>query len=244
MAERHPSRTILLVPRRRTRSRGSTSTLSVRCFSSGDRAVASEVIWLRLRGDRRAGAGVARAAARDLRPAGVPALARRAAVRRAAVRAARRGRRPARSSTRPSGTSSRYARARGGLRARGRLGHRVGADATTGASQLARLLAGDRASRRSACAARAPRRRCCAAGSRRGSAARSARSSRPASSACASAARSCAPPHEPARSPSDLLSAELDRFGRDRDLRADGGRGSVPPRSAVTGQGEQSPTAA
>ena len=26
--------------------------LSVRCFSSGDRAVASEVIWLRLRGDR------------------------------------------------------------------------------------------------------------------------------------------------------------------------------------------------
>ena len=95
MAERHPSRTVILVPRPGRARTGSTRELSVRCFPRrrpgrlrrGDRAAAP-------RRPRR-GARVDRAAARDLRPAGVPALARRAAVRRDAVGAARRRRRPA-----------------------------------------------------------------------------------------------------------------------------------------------------
>lgn len=51
MEESHPSRTIALVPMP-DEEPGLGVDLSVRCFSSGDRAVASEVIWLRLRGDR------------------------------------------------------------------------------------------------------------------------------------------------------------------------------------------------
>jgi glucose-6-phosphate dehydrogenase assembly protein OpcA len=51
MEDSHPSRTIALVPMV-DEEPGLGVDLSVRCFSSGDRAVASEVIWLRLRGDR------------------------------------------------------------------------------------------------------------------------------------------------------------------------------------------------
>ena len=86
MAERHPSRTVILVPRARRATDGIDAELSVRCFPVGDRD------GLR-RGDRartcaatasRAPASIV-APARDLRPAGLPALARRAAVRRGAV---------------------------------------------------------------------------------------------------------------------------------------------------------------
>jgi glucose-6-phosphate dehydrogenase assembly protein OpcA len=51
MRERHPSRTILLVPAP-DEPDGLDALVSVRCFSSGGRNVCSEVIELRLRGDR------------------------------------------------------------------------------------------------------------------------------------------------------------------------------------------------
>ena len=86
LAERHPSRTIVLVPRAgrrgRARRRASRSTAS----RAGERQqVCTETIRLRLGGERapRRPASVVAAAA-DARPAGLPALARAAAVRRAA----------------------------------------------------------------------------------------------------------------------------------------------------------------
>lgn len=51
MAERHPSRTVLLVPRPGEPG-GLDAELSVRCFPAGDRSVCGEVIELQLRGDR------------------------------------------------------------------------------------------------------------------------------------------------------------------------------------------------
>jgi hypothetical protein len=51
MAERHPSRTLILVPRPDDRD-GLDVQLSLRCFPIGDRAVCGEVIELTLRGNR------------------------------------------------------------------------------------------------------------------------------------------------------------------------------------------------
>src|SRR4051794_2236242 len=51
MAERHPSRTLLLVPKPEEPD-GLDALLSIRCFPIGDRAVCGEVIELILRGDR------------------------------------------------------------------------------------------------------------------------------------------------------------------------------------------------
>ncbi len=51
MAERHPSRTLLLVPQPDAED-GIDALLSVRCFPIGDRAVCGEVIELTLRGAR------------------------------------------------------------------------------------------------------------------------------------------------------------------------------------------------
>lgn len=51
MAERHPSRTLLLVPRP-DEDDGLDAQLSIRCFPIGDRAICGEVIELILRGDR------------------------------------------------------------------------------------------------------------------------------------------------------------------------------------------------
>ncbi len=51
MAERHPSRTLLLVPDPQGES-GLDAQVSIRCFPIGDRAICGEVIELRLRGDR------------------------------------------------------------------------------------------------------------------------------------------------------------------------------------------------
>ena len=51
MAERHPSRTLLLVPRPDDPD-GLDALLSLRCFPIGDRAVCGEVIELALRGNR------------------------------------------------------------------------------------------------------------------------------------------------------------------------------------------------
>jgi hypothetical protein len=53
MAERHPSRTLLLVPRP-DEPDGLDAQLSIRCFPIGDRAVCGEVIELVLRGARAA----------------------------------------------------------------------------------------------------------------------------------------------------------------------------------------------
>jgi glucose-6-phosphate dehydrogenase assembly protein OpcA len=59
MAERHPSRTLLLVPRP-DEPEGIDARLSMRCFPIGDRAICGEVIELRLRGNRsRAPASIA-----------------------------------------------------------------------------------------------------------------------------------------------------------------------------------------
>jgi hypothetical protein len=51
MAERHPSRTLLLVPRPGEED-GLDATVSIRCFPIGDRAICGEVIELFLRGNR------------------------------------------------------------------------------------------------------------------------------------------------------------------------------------------------
>jgi hypothetical protein len=51
MAERHPSRTLLLVPRPGEPD-GIDAEVSVRCFPVGDRAICGEVIELKLRGNR------------------------------------------------------------------------------------------------------------------------------------------------------------------------------------------------
>jgi glucose-6-phosphate dehydrogenase assembly protein OpcA len=51
MAERHPSRTLLLVPKR-DEPDGLDAQVSIRCFPVGDRAVCGEVIELVLRGKR------------------------------------------------------------------------------------------------------------------------------------------------------------------------------------------------
>jgi hypothetical protein len=51
MAERHPSRTLILIPLP-DQPDGLDADLSLRCFASGERHVCSEVIELRLRGNR------------------------------------------------------------------------------------------------------------------------------------------------------------------------------------------------
>jgi glucose-6-phosphate dehydrogenase assembly protein OpcA len=51
MAERHPSRTVILVPHPEAEP-GLDAELSVRCFALGDSSVCGEVIELRLRGSR------------------------------------------------------------------------------------------------------------------------------------------------------------------------------------------------
>ena len=51
MAERHPSRTLILVPKPDEED-GLDAQLSIRCFPIGDRAVCGEVIELSLRGNR------------------------------------------------------------------------------------------------------------------------------------------------------------------------------------------------
>jgi hypothetical protein len=52
LAERHPSRTVLLVPKPDERESRIDAELSVRCFPAGDRPVCGEVIELHLLGDR------------------------------------------------------------------------------------------------------------------------------------------------------------------------------------------------
>jgi glucose-6-phosphate dehydrogenase assembly protein OpcA len=56
MEEHHPSRTVILVPLPDEED-GLDVQLSVRCFAAGDRSVAGEVVWLRM-GGRRAAAPV------------------------------------------------------------------------------------------------------------------------------------------------------------------------------------------
>jgi hypothetical protein len=55
MGERHPSRTLLLVPRPEAEEDGLDALVSLRCFPVGQRAICGEVIELELRG-KRAGA--------------------------------------------------------------------------------------------------------------------------------------------------------------------------------------------
>jgi len=54
MGERHPSRTILLVPRADAEEDGLDALVSLRCFPVGQRAICGEVIELELRGRRAA----------------------------------------------------------------------------------------------------------------------------------------------------------------------------------------------
>ena len=220
LGERHPSRTVILVaePGRARRDRRASSR-SARSRSATAPS-ASEVIELTLRGDRSLRAGVGRPAARDLRPAGLPALARRAAVRRDAVGAARRRRRPGdrrlvgmggaplprargrRSSGRPSRTSRGRARTSGASRSR-RAGRRSRAG-----DPRPRAAGRGGAAARLACLAARPR--------------PAARPSRPASSACGSTARRS----RPARATSRHAERPAERRARQArarpDLRAGG----------------------
>jgi len=52
LAERHPSRTVILVPRAEEGENRIDADVSVRCFAAADRAVCGEVIELHLLGDR------------------------------------------------------------------------------------------------------------------------------------------------------------------------------------------------
>jgi glucose-6-phosphate dehydrogenase assembly protein OpcA len=52
MAERHPSRTVILVPRPDESEGGLDAQLSVRCFPIGESTVCGEVVELSLRGNR------------------------------------------------------------------------------------------------------------------------------------------------------------------------------------------------
>ena len=52
MAERHPSRTLLIVPQPGSKKDGLDAEVSIRCYPVGDRAVCGEVIELTLRGGR------------------------------------------------------------------------------------------------------------------------------------------------------------------------------------------------
>ena len=82
MAERHPSRTLLLVPQP-DEPDGIDAQLSIRCFPIGDRAICGEVIELALRGRRAPRAGVDRAAAarsRICRSSAAGAASRRSAM--------------------------------------------------------------------------------------------------------------------------------------------------------------------
>ena len=127
MAERHPSRTLLLVPHpgrsgraRRAAVAALLSDRRPRRLRRGDRAGAA--------GQPRVCAGVDRAAASDLRPAGLLPLAGPARLGVDRVRAADRDRRPAdRRLDGVAGPARRVRAARGALLAGCRLGHRVGA---------------------------------------------------------------------------------------------------------------------
>ena len=162
LEDSHPSRTIALVPQPDDES-GLDVTLTVRCASTGDRAVSSEVIWLRLRGDV-AGAPRRSASARDLGPAGVPALP---ASRRSAPRT---GSSSSESptgwwSTRRNGTSCATPTSRRRSTAWPSRTSPGRAPSTGASSSRTTGLAS--ASRRSASAGRGPRQGCCEGGSRR-----------------------------------------------------------------------------
>ena len=147
MAERHPSRTLLLVPRPDDEPTGIDAELSIRCFPIGDRAVCGEVIELTLRGNR---AAAPASIVLPLLISDLPVFCRwrgEPPFGSPECRAARRDRRPA---DRRHGRVGRPAlrRARRGVRADGGVRHRVGADAAVAAR--ARAATGRRsASRRS-----------------------------------------------------------------------------------------------
>ncbi len=213
MAERHPSRTVILVPKPDEEG-GIDAELSVRCFPVGDHTVCGEVIELHLRGDRALAPAslVLPLAITDLpvflRWRGEPPFGETQWEQLVEV-----GRPPRRRLVRVARAS--LPRARRGLLEVGRLGHRLGANgrlADRARGSLARdPRAGDRDPRPAV-----PRRPSCAAGCRRGSIARSPGWSRRPTSPSASTARRCRRRGMPPLSPSDLLSAELDRFIRDR----------------------------
>ena len=83
LSERHPSRTILLTPAPR-RKDGIDALVDVRTFTveGSERAIASEVVELTLKGRRATGSRVDRDAAPHHRSAGVLPLARRAGLGR------------------------------------------------------------------------------------------------------------------------------------------------------------------
>ena len=161
MAERHPSRTVILVPKP-DEAGGIDAELSVRCFPTGDRDVCGEVIELHLRGDR------------SLAPA---SLVLPLVISDLPVFLRWRGEPPFGEpqweqlvdvADRVIVDSSEWDELRYGelaalLRAHRGVGHRLGADVCV-AGRARRAAGPGSASRRSASAARAPRRRCLPAG--------------------------------------------------------------------------------
>ena len=184
LAERHPSRTILLFPRPDDPATCSRARSTCAASSAGASSARSAPRWspAPLRPPRLRAGERGHAAAR-LRPAGLPALARAAAVRRARARPARRRRRPARRRL------PRVARRERRPGAAAELFDRIAvSDIAWARTEPWRCGVADLwpdVAEASACGSRGPsRKRCsCGAGSRRGSAARSGSStSRPASS--------------------------------------------------------------
>ena len=219
MAERHPSRTLAARAAARTSRTASTRSVSIRCFPVGDRADLRRGDRARAARQARAGAGVDRAAAPDLGPAGVLPLARRAAVRRDEFeQLVGIADRLIVDSTEWDDLPGAYAELARALRAHRRLRHRVGAHrALALAARVA--LAGDRGrAARSACAARARRRICSPAGCARASATTSSSRSTSTERLEGIDLDGKPAPFPPGRPPSasDVLSAELDRFTRDR----------------------------
>ena len=180
MAERHPSRTILLFPEPRRRRQPNRRARSGRAVGSaghrsrprdrGGRAHAARLA--------REGAGEHRRAAAHLRPAGVPPLARRAAVGRTGARAARRRHRPA--DRRLDGVGRRAGLVHSGWRSSSRAAPprtSRGRVRRGGALTWRRSGPGSRTYRRFAYAGRRRRHGSSAAGCARGSGDRTSRSS-------------------------------------------------------------------
>ena len=212
MAERHPSRTLLLVPHPEAED-GIDAELSIRCFPVGDRAVCGEVIELALRGSR------SQAPASIVLPllvSDLPVFCRwrgEPPVRRVSVRAARRHRRPARSSTRPSGATLAAATS-STLFERTAVSDIAWSRTLKWRAELARFWP---SIREQEIYVRGPRAEATLLSAWLG--ARLARPMRPIEEAPELGVRlggeEIAAPHGVHVTPSDLLSAELDRYGRD-----------------------------
>ena len=168
--ERHPSRTILLLPDPK-RADGLDVHGRPACFEleGSSREVCSDVIELRLGGRRTRVPGSIVEPLLDPRPADVLPLARAAALGRAGARAARRRLRPARRRlVRMARPADVLREARAALRPDRRLGHRVGSWARLACASRGTVAGASRRRRRCRSRGRRRTRSCSRAGCDRG----------------------------------------------------------------------------